>query len=698
MTRVEPTPSAGAPRDQVAGGGGWQLRAAVVGAVSWTALTAAVLIPLGNESLAGQIMWAVMVFVPAAAFAAGSFVVARRCDGQRRRFWNIVGAGLTLQALALVWRAAALASGTVADTTDLFYSLLSTAGILLFAVGLVVRMRMLAATTWFVQLLDAAGLAVVATTLLAMPIARELATASSDAQANLAQPLVLGLIAAGSLSLLFTPLPWRGRRVEIAIVVVTALAVVQTWLELYGIIFTGSRLIPGVGVVLAAVYCVGVVAPWLEDPRARPPTIQREDYDSVAWPYVALSVLPFAALAAVLGDDPAVEVVAIAGLLVGVLLAVLRQVEVLRTQRVLLELARAHTEERRQDSVIARSLLEVARRLSVSAEGVDAERAVLNALAVATTAPTTRIVEPDGTVTGDSGRLASMGPEAVLALVRDLRGDLPTFAPRHFNDPATDVEGLLVPALTKEGELGAVLCAEGKAWKPSPNEVDLVSGLARQLGIALERTELVRRLGRSERLYRRIIDAVPVGVVIIDRYGIVVQANAAFEALTGLNDARIIGTGVPDLFAVMDMDPGRAYESFEHEGEVSVQLRVVTHAGVERMLEVRAAQFGSEREGGRDTICIVRERTEIVRLRRRISRAAADVEVRQTASLERHAATVSALAGDALTRLEEAKSSLGGIAHGHRDVSEHEIAWVRDAVAATCTTVEALAEALEGAR
>lgn len=678
----------------MAGASPRRLRAVVSGAVLWVLLTAAVLVPLGNESLAGQVMWALMVFVPATVFAVECFVVARRCTGQRRRFWVLVGIGMALQSLALAWRIGALAGGVIADTTDFLYSFLTTAGIVLFAVGLIVRMRMVAATTWFVQFLDAAGLAVVVTTLVAIPIAGQLARASGEAHANAVQPLVLGVIAAGSVGLLFTPVPWRDKRVEVALAVITTLAVVQTWLELYGTLLTGSRFLPGVGVALSAVFCAGVVAPYLEDPWARPPAIPREDYDSVAWPYLALAVLPLAALAAVLGGDPAIEVVAISGLLVCILLAVLRQVEVLRTQRVLLDLALAHTEERRQDAMIARSLLDVARTLSVSPDRIDAERAVLNALAVATTAPTTRIVEPDGTVTGDPGGSASMGPEAALALVRDSRGDLPTDAPRHFSDPAADIEGVLVPALSTQGRLGAVLCAEGKAWKPTPNEVDLVSGLSRQLGIALERAELVRRLGRSERLYRRIIDAVPVGVVAIDTHGTVLQANAAFKALTGLDEARLTGRSVPDLFSLLEIEPARAFETFARDGEVTVRARVVTHSGVERLLEVQAGQYGPERDGGRDTVCIVYERTEIVRLRRRINRAAADVETRRTETRERHAATVSALAADALARLDDAHHAVGGIAHRH-DAPELEVEQVRATVAATCTTIDALAEALE---
>ena len=660
----------------------------------WPALTAVVLVGLEHGQKAGQVAWAVMVLVPAAAFALACVILSGRCEGQRRRFWHVMAAGMALESVALVWRAGAVLAGLPVEFVDIVYSLLTSAAVVLFAAGLVVRMRMISPATWVVQFLDAIGLAVVVTTLAAMPVASQLAEAAADAKANAAQPLVIATIAAGALSLLFTPEPWASKRVELVLASTTALALAQSWMELYGIVLSGSRFLPSVGVTLAAAFSVGALAPFLENPAARPPSTGRDDYDSVAWPYVTLSILPLAALAAVLRDDATVQAVAVGGLLAGLVVAVLRQIQVLRTQRRLLDLAKEHTEERNQDAAIARSLLEVARRLSVSPDRIDAERAVLNALAVATTAPVVRIVEPDETVTGDLGGSVSLGPEAVIALVRDARGEMAPGAPRHFHDPAAGVEGVFVAALTTSGDLGAVLCAEGKGWTPAPNEVDLISGLAHQLGVALERSSLVGRLAQSERLYRRIIDAVPVGVVEVDSSGIVVRSNQAFARITGLNSRRITGASMFELFAQMDLEPSDTLARFERNGTVRCRARVVTLDGLERMLVVDAASVGPERDGGRDAVLLVHDDTELVRLRRRVDRAAADVESRSSGAAERHAAT-SALAVDALSSLEDTDVAMTELAHAREPAAHDRVETARAAVDESVRTVQVLADALE---
>lgn len=667
-----------------------------IGAVAaWVLLTTVVLVTLERDTLAQRVAWVSAALVPSAVFAATCLVVAARCSGPRRRFWRVMALGMAFQSVALLWRAAALLAGKSVDVADGVYSFLTIVAVLLFAAALVVRMRMVAKATWMVQFLDAAGLAVVVTTVAALPIVGHLGSASAEGKTNAVQPLVIALLAAGALSLLFAPVPWARKRVEVALTLTTVLALTASWVSLYALVLRGTLFMPTVAILLAAAFAVGAAAPFLDDTFARTSSIAIEDYDSVAWPYVALSVLPLAALAAVLRGSPAVETVAIGGLLAGVVIAVLRQVQVLRTQRSLIALAKAHTDERMQDAAIARSLLDVTRTLAVSPARIDAERAVLNALAVATSAPMVRIVEPDGAVTGDSRASASLGPEAAVALVRDPRGDLAPGAPRHYHDPAADVEGVFVGALTTSGELAAVLCAEGKGWKPAPNEVDLVSGLAHQLGVALERAELVARLGQSERRYRRIIDAVPVGVVEIDARGTVLRANHAFATMTGLPDRQVQGTNVFELFSRVEVDPEDALSRFATEPSVHFRARVVTVEGVEHMLSVEAAQLGPPREDGRDAVCLVHDDTEIVNLRRSVGRVAADVEVRRTHARKGRSATISAMAADASSRLDDAVAAVDELQKAPSGSGADRLDVARAAVAAAVHAVAELAEALE---
>ena len=152
---------------------------------------------------------------------------------------------------------------------------------------------------------------------------------------------------------------------------------------------------------------------------------------------------------------------------------------------------------------------------------------------------------------------------------------------------------------------------------------------------------------------------------------------------------------LPDLFMQIELDPPDARRRFEREGAIRCRARVVTVGGVERMFAVDAARLGPERDGGRDTVCFVHDETELTKLRRRIGRAAANVEEHRSTDHERQVAIMSALAADAVTGLDDAQTALGGLVHVPADTRGERVEVARAAVTTTLRTVRTLIDALE---
>lgn len=647
--------SAGAGDDQAApfGTDGGVRRVPLVVAVAVTCYVAVVAVVAGGldtETLAGRVLWAALPIPMSVSFALSSALLARRSLGSRRRFWTILAVGIATLVLGQVWRLAALALSLPADVFEALYAGLSTVGISIFMSALVIRLRILAPATWGVQFLDAAAVGVVISTFAVLPLATGLGGAPLDAYLIALQPLVLMILASGAASALFTPMSWRDKATDGVLSLALCVGFAQAVVEMYATIRYGDRFPVLSLVLLSASFAIATVAAALENPAARPPVVDRQDYDSAAWPYLLLGVLPVLALWEVVRGVRAQQVVAVAGLLAGFAIVVLRQLQILRTQRLMLADEARITDEMRQDTAIGRALLDTACKLASAPDRGQAERAVADALRTATGAPVVTTIDE-----------AALSADPTAAVLR-------TAGASWIDGVLRRPGGLTASVFATDGRRLALLCADGPAWHPTAAESDLIAGLARQLGGALERGDLLGRIAAAEARYREVIDNLPVGVVELDADALVVRTNRAFDDLCGLAATDTVGHGVLEAFASVESDPPSAVRTFVELGEVRCSARVVTQAGLTKVVEIDAARLDA-RTSEVDAVVVVRDVTTEERLRRRIRHAASEID----GAAPMHAQPLVVLGARALLLIDEAVVAVRKLQFGHTDETWAEV-------------------------
>ena len=148
---------------------------------------------------------------------------------------------------------------------------------------------------------------------------------------------------------------------------------------------------------------------------------------------------------------------------------------------------------------------------------------------------------------GLSGRVAeSNHPATIQNPVRDVKaGD---------SQPQQIQSALIVPIRSK-GQLSGTLGMSSVTHRSfATNEVDLLSAIGSEIGVAIENARLYKQqqevageLRRSEQRYRELFENAHDAIWLHDLNGNVVAANRATEELTGLTTSELLTTNVRDL-------------------------------------------------------------------------------------------------------------------------------------------------------
>jgi|GEM_PF-1879747 len=89
-----------------------------------------------------------------------------------------------------------------------------------------------------------------------------------------------------------------------------------------------------------------------------------------------------------------------------------------------------------------------------------------------------------------------------------------------------DIRSTIVSPITSSGQrIGALSLAHSMPRKWLPEEVNLVEAVGSQIGAAVERLELLAKTQEQAKQVKMIIETVPEGVVLLDRYGNILLAN-----------------------------------------------------------------------------------------------------------------------------------------------------------------------------
>lgn len=114
---------------------------------------------------------------------------------------------------------------------------------------------------------------------------------------------------------------------------------------------------------------------------------------------------------------------------------------------------------------------------------------------------------------------------------------------------------LIVPIVSRDRILGALwLDDTASAHYFTSKEINIVQGIATELGIALDRARLAERLNLVRRRFEALASALADGVLIVDGDLRIVDLDAGAEALLGWQASEVRGRRVYEVFEITDAE------------------------------------------------------------------------------------------------------------------------------------------------
>jgi len=129
---------------------------------------------------------------------------------------------------------------------------------------------------------------------------------------------------------------------------------------------------------------------------------------------------------------------------------------------------------------------------------------------------------------------------------------------------------------------GVVLLASARRNAFDARQLQLLSGFANQIGVAMENTALFEKLRRSEERYMDLFENSPDMYHIVNREGIIVSCNRTEADRLGYRKDELIGHSLLKLYAGPAHDAAREMlrQIFElHQELRDVEQQMITSAG-----------------------------------------------------------------------------------------------------------------------
>ncbi len=222
-----------------------------------------------------------------------------------------------------------------------------------------------------------------------------------------------------------------------------------------------------------------------------------------------------------------------------------------------------------------------------------------------------------------------------------------------------------------EAALGAI--AEGAAGAPADLSKLLHELQVHQVELELQNEELRRSqdaLEESRGRYMRLFHQAPVGYLILDRVGMIRQANATFAAMVapGGGDG-VVGRAFTDFLPVEDqrLFLARLKSFFKHPVDKEMQLRLVTAAGTSLVVALTAGSMEfveQEQERGGEIFVVVSDISQRARADEKLTVANRQLDAAilraRTMTMEAEAAN-SAKSNFLATMGNELRSPLSGM-------------------------------------
>ncbi len=138
------------------------------------------------------------------------------------------------------------------------------------------------------------------------------------------------------------------------------------------------------------------------------------------------------------------------------------------------------------------------------------------------------------------------GLEQPFVIPAEEVGAHPLVAPRFFSRGSSGY--CLVPLRVREGLLGVLEILAGAQACLEPGLVDLLAALSREVGLALENSQLYARSMAEKRFNQAVLEEMGDGVLTLDGQGRLATFNRAAERVTGWDRREVLGRPCSEVF------------------------------------------------------------------------------------------------------------------------------------------------------
>lgn len=351
------------------------------------------------------------------------------------------------------------------------------------------------------------------------------------------------------------------------------------------------------GLVWATVWAVVGFSTYAESSKAGSPEPTTSRRVQAMWPYAVALVMPPLALAALIVEPVEQKAAAVLGFLLVLEILVVRQLVLISERRQRRARVAELSERARKESDRVGALLCVVTALSSQADLDDMASTVVDQLGV---------VLPDdlgisvvlaeagsgehatqGLCHASSGLAHGEARRVWAALSRvdspseRVHTDLLGLAGISRLDSGTSPESATVfPVTTREGRRVGSICLVGRGdWGLTDPELGLVSGMASQLGMGVERASLLHALQRGRDRLRNVVEHIPEAVAEVDAEDRVLVANSEFASLAGVDVGALTGSPVPVDLSEARVQRGETSHLGPDGGERLFEIRVIPLEG-----------------------------------------------------------------------------------------------------------------------
>ncbi len=151
---------------------------------------------------------------------------------------------------------------------------------------------------------------------------------------------------------------------------------------------------------------------------------------------------------------------------------------------------------------------------------------------------------------------------------------------------------IIVPLKSKGRVLGVVFFYPDASYHPSTQDLQLLTAIGNQIGVAIENVRLYQQQQISEKNYRELFEDANDAIWVQDLAGKIVAANKASSKVVGYTQQELIGMNIRAFLSPEGLESGREVERKLLQGEVlkePYELQLIRKDGTTRVMKLASS-------------------------------------------------------------------------------------------------------------